>query len=318
MMRAKRACGALIVGVVAACSNPPTVERDGCAGACEAGRDGATADADDSGAMVGEGGADVVDAAQSDAGAGDAAREDAGLDVSADASEDAGVDVSIDGGMDAGIDAIAEASVDATADATADVLREAAADAAVDVAREAAVDASTGPITGGPCLSGARGATALRFGFEGREGGTPTTRLEVNGLPDRTRWRVTPNDRIIGYRPVFTDTFLGAGGLQFDGTKFIDVELSTAGLSAITSVTLSVFGRSFNTTASGSFRWQTFTAMGAAPTNLVANSAPYRWYGADARASFVVGDSGVLLRIYPGPSSGSLVVNRVELCMEAR
>jgi hypothetical protein len=29
------------------------------------------------------------------------------------------------------------------------------------------------------------------------------------------------------------------------------------------------------------------------------------------------GDAGVLLRIKAGPSSGSLVVNRIELCMQA-
>jgi hypothetical protein len=29
------------------------------------------------------------------------------------------------------------------------------------------------------------------------------------------------------------------------------------------------------------------------------------------------GDDGVLLRIKAGPSSGALVVNRIELCMEA-
>ena len=31
----------------------------------------------------------------------------------------------------------------------------------------------------------------------------------------------------------------------------------------------------------------------------------------------VPGDTGVLIRIKAGPSSGSLVVNRIELCLEA-
>ena len=140
---------------------------------------------------------------------------------------------------------------------------------------------------------------------------------EANTLPDTSLWRVTAASASIGYRPVFTDTFLGAGGLELSGTVFIDVELSTAMLSSIRGVTISVFGRSFNTTASGSFRWQTFDGIGAAPTNLVANSAPYEWYGADATAAFTPGDSGVRLRLRAGPSSNSLVVNRVEVCFDA-
>lgn len=143
-------------------------------------------------------------------------------------------------------------------------------------------------------------------------------RYEANDLPDRARWRVTPNSRSVGYRPVFTDVFLGEGGLELSGTGFVDVELSTAGLGSIDRVTIAVYGRSFNTGASGSFRWQTFAGTGAAPANLVANSAPYEWYGADATEAFAPGDDGVLLRIYPGPSSGALIVNRLEVCFDAR
>jgi hypothetical protein len=98
---------------------------------------------------------------------------------------------------------------------------------------------------------------------------------------------------------------------------FIDVELSTMGMSTIRNVTIAIRGRSYNTTTSGSFNWMTFSGSGAAPRNLVSNSAPYEWYGADATRAFVTGDSGVLLRIEAGPSSNSLVVASVEICFDA-
>jgi len=198
-----------------------------------------------------------------------------------------------------------------------DVLRDApddVPDAAADV-REAGVDA---PITGG-CVSGAVGSHVVRFRWTGSTSGSrASVSYEANPLPDRSRWRVSANSRSIGYTPVFGDPFLGEGGLELSGTVFIDVELSTAGLGALSNVTLAVYGRSYNTTASGSFAWRTFSGMGATPSGFVANSAPYRWYRADAAASFVPGDRGVLLRITPGPPSGSLVVSRVELCFDAR
>jgi hypothetical protein len=141
---------------------------------------------------------------------------------------------------------------------------------------------------------------------------------EANTLPDSSRWRVTAGSASFGYTPVFADPFLGPGGLDLEGTVFIDVELSTAGLSAISKVTIAVFGRSFNTTASGSFSWQTISGTGATPTNFVSNVAPYSWYPGDATAVFRPADSGLLLRLRAGPSSNALVVNRVEICFDAR
>ena len=116
---------------------------------------------------------------------------------------------------------------------------------------------------------------------------------------------------------MFSDTYLGEGGLELGGTAFIDVELSTAGLSSIRNVTIAIYGRSFITTSSGSFQWQTFDGVGASPYGSVANSAPYEWYPADATTEFSPGDSGVLLRLRAGPPSGSLIVNRVEVCFDA-
>lgn len=248
--------------------------------------------------------ADGVDAAPD-------AAPDAAMDVAPDAAPDVAPDLP-DAARDASLD-VAPDRPDALADASPDA-RDAAADASPDV-REAGVDV---PPTGG-CVSGAVGTHVARFRWTGTTSGSrASVSYEANTLPDRSRWRVTAASRSIGYTPVFGDPFLGEGGLELSGTVFIDVELSTAGLGAISNVTLAVYGRSYNTTASGSFAWRTFSGSGATPSGFVSNVAPYRWYRADATASFVPGDSGVLLRITPGPPSGALVVSRVEVCFDAR
>jgi hypothetical protein len=174
----------------------------------------------------------------------------------------------------------------------------------------------TGPITGGPCSSGAAGATAFRIKWI-NGGGKATVSYEVDGLPDKSRWKAGAYGYSIGFSPSFVDPFLGEGGLQLDSSDFVDVELSTVGLSSIRSATLAIYGRSYNTTTSGSFNWMTFTDSGSTPTDFVSNVAPYRWYAYDATSAFRTGDGGTLLRIKAGPSSGALVVNRIELCMDA-
>ena len=172
-------------------------------------------------------------------------------------------------------------------------------------------------ITGGPCLSGAKGATAFRIRWTDG-GGKATVNYEVNGLPDKTRWKASAYGYNFGFTPMFVDPFLGSGGLQLDGSDFVDIELSTVGLASITSATLSIFGRSYNVNTNGSFNWMTFSGSGATPINFVSNAAPYKWYAGDATASFAPADGGVLLRIKAGGNSGSLVVNRIELCMVAQ
>lgn len=176
-----------------------------------------------------------------------------------------------------------------------------------------------GPITGGPCMSGAAGQTAYRVRWAGGSGASSTAYpvYEVNGLPDDSRDHVGAYGYQIGYTPRYEDVFLAQGGLVMNSSNFVDIELSTVGLASIQSITLSIYGRSFNTTTSGSFNWQTFEDVGAAPTNLVSNSAPYEWYSADATGMMSAGNDGVLLRIKAGPSSGVLVVNRIEICMQA-
>jgi hypothetical protein len=182
---------------------------------------------------------------------------------------------------------------------------------------DAAPDATPpGIISGGPCLSGANGATAYRVKWIAA-GSQAQVVYEVNGLPDTTRDHTGAFGLQIGYVPQFVDPFLGDGGLQLDGGNFVDIELSTAGIAQIGVATLAIFGRSFNTTTSGSFTWQTFDGTGSAPMNSVSNVAPYAWYSAEMTTELSPGDAGVLLRIKAGPASGSLVVHRIELCMQA-
>ena len=155
-----------------------------------------------------------------------------------------------------------------------------------------------------------------RGGWAG-SGGTAYVVYEVDGLPDHSRDHAAAYGYQPGFTASFVDTALAQGGLLLDGSDFVDLELTTVGISSITTATLAVYGRSYNTTASGSFTWQTFDGLGAAPTNLVSNVAPYAWYAADMTTEISPGDGNVLIRIKAGPSSGTLAVNRIELCMQA-
>ncbi len=179
------------------------------------------------------------------------------------------------------------------------------------------LDAPTGVITGGPCISGAQGQTGYRVSWA-NGGGTAYPVYEVDGLPDHSRDHTAAYGYQIGFTPSFVDPYLGDGGVALDGSDFIDIEISTVGVSAITKATLSLYGRSYDTTTSGSFNWQTFVGTGSTATDFVSNVAPYQWYSADMTTEISPGDNGVLLRIKAGPSSDSLVVNRIELCLVAQ
>ncbi len=172
--------------------------------------------------------------------------------------------------------------------------------------------------TTGDCVSGAVGTHAVRFRWRGSYAGSSAyVDYEINQLPDTSRWHVSAASRSFGYTPIFDDTFLGEGGLDLEGTAFIDVELSTIALSSIRNVTIAVYGRSFATTTSGSYSWMTFDGSGATPHGSIANSTPYEWYAADATDSFTPGNGGVLLRIEAGPPSDALIVSRVEIRFDA-
>ncbi|CAN5837473.1 hypothetical protein BH11MYX3_BH11MYX3_13080 [soil metagenome] len=257
-------------------------------------------------------------------------RHDVGSDARSD--HDAAIDTNVITGDGATADAMPDATVDAMPDAMVDAMPDAMVDAMPDAMVDAMVmidatvtadamvvaDAPSGPLTGGPCLSGHAGVTAYRIRWAGNgSGSTAYPVYEKNGLPDHSRDHTGAFGYQIGYTPRWDDPFLGDGGLVLDGSDFVDIELTTAGLASISNATLSIRGRSFNTTASGSFNWQTFEGTGSTPTNFVSNSAPYQWYSADMTSEISAGNSGVLIRIKAGGSSGALIVNRIELCMTA-
>ena len=100
------------------------------------------------------------------------------------------------------------------------------------------------------------------------------------------------------------------------GTVFFDVELSTQGLGDVQLASIAIFGRSYNTTTSGSYRWMSFSGSGAYPHGGVSNSAPYQWYIADATTALPSGDNGILLWIENNGPSGAIVVSRIELCFD--
>lgn len=178
--------------------------------------------------------------------------------------------------------------------------------------------APVGPITGGPCLSGHAGQTAYRVRWAGTgAGSTAYPVYEVNGLPDHSRDHAGAYGYQIGFTPRWDDPFLGPGGLVLDSSSFVHLELTTAGLASISNWTISIYGRSFNTTASGGFSWQTAEGYNQTPSTFVANSAPYQWYSADMTTEISPGDGGVLIRIKAQGGSGSLIVNRIELCVTA-
>jgi hypothetical protein len=161
----------------------------------------------------------------------------------------------------------------------------------------------------------------IRFRFEAGAGTTAAVVYEANTLPTTTRWRVVsnaPNDP--AYVPVFTDGDVGEGGLDLREGSRIEVELSFLGLRTGSTLpaTIAVYGRSLHATASGSIAWLTWNGGDkTAPPDIIANTVPYRWYLVDAPQSFFGGENGALLRILPGPTSNRLVVNRVEVCLQA-
>jgi hypothetical protein len=175
---------------------------------------------------------------------------------------------------------------------------------------------TTGIVTGGPCSSGAVGGTAIRVHYT-NAGGTAQVNYDAFGLPDNSREKVSMYGYAIGFTSTFDDYFLGPGGVVLDDTDFIDIELSTVGISTINSATLSILGRSFATTTDGSFSWQSFVDTGATATDFVSNVAPYSWYSADLGGAIDAGNNGVLLRVKAGPSSDSLIVNTLEICINA-
>ena len=219
-----------------------------------------------------------------------------------------------EGAVDSAATTIDSAALTDTGAASGDSTTTADTSATKDTGPAVGDTSGGGPITGGPCISGSAGATAFRVRWV-NSGGKATVSYEVTGLPDKSGFKVGSYDMSFTYTPMYVDIPLsGEGGLQLDSGTFIDIDLSTVGLSSIKTAKLSLYGRSYATSSSGSFTWLTGSGSGSSST--ISNAPPYHWDGTDVTIGLPVGKLHKL-RIKPGPPSGSLVVNRIELCVQA-
>jgi hypothetical protein len=292
------AAGAFVLaGVVSACGDPSGAGCPTCAADASLDvRDGSIGDS----ASAHDAAADTI--APSDALA-DAAWD--AQDRDALAADGSSVDApSGDAGLDAG------ASDAGSPEA-------AASDAGTDSGSGADAANEAGIITGGPCLSGAPGATAFRVRWIDA-GGQAQVVYEAYGLPDTTNESAGAYGYQIGFVPQFVDMFLAQGGLALDSSDFVDLGMSTVGLVSITSATISVYGRSYDVTTNGSFNWMSFTGSSSTATDAVSNVPPYQWYSGDLLSAIDTGDNHVLIRTKAGPSSNALVVNAIEICLAAQ
>jgi hypothetical protein len=114
------------------------------------------------------------------------------------------------------------------------------------------------------------------------------------------------------------DAFNG-GGLEIASGNWILIRYSVAGLTTITSATFSIYGRSYDVSASGSFdAWSPLYGDAPSPQDSVSNAWPYAWTSIDYTGHVQVGDNPGLtgIRLYAGPSSSDLAIHAVELCIE--
>lgn len=247
--------------------------------------------------------------------------EDASPDATSHADADANADADAVTDAETHSDSATDSGSDSASasDAFADAAPDSGPDSAPESGPSDASDGSSsvGPITGGPCSSGAAGATAIRIEFIDANG-TADVQWLVEGDPDRSNDSAGTYGYVIGFTPSYVDQFLAQGGVALDDSDFIDIGMSTVGLTSITSATLSLYGRSYDVSTNGSFNWQTFDGTGQTATDFVSNVPPYQWYSADLTADIGPGENDVLVRIEAGPSSNSLVVNEVEICLVAQ
>ncbi len=237
---------------------------------------------------------------------------DAGTDAESHTDADADAEAHSDTGTDSGADAVADAVADSATDAGPDAVADAASDSAsaADAVTDSGPDtgahdasdggSTVGPITGGPCSSGAAGATAIRIKFIDAAGTAEVQGLVV-GDPDRSHDSAGTYGYTIPFTPSYVDQFLAQGGVGLDDSDFIDIGMSTVGLTSITSATLSVYGRSYDVSTNGSFNWQTFDGTGQTATDFVSNVPPYQWYSADMTTEINPGENNVLCTHQSGP-----------------
>lgn len=165
-------------------------------------------------------------------------------------------------------------------------------------------------ISGPPCVNGP-GFAAFRFHYDSSGSQSPV--LDAFGLPDSSNWEAVPV-----YSTSIVDPGNG-GGLEIGQGNWILIRYSLAGLHQIHGARFSVFGRSYDTTASGSFdAWSPIYGDAPSPPDSVSNAWPYAWTTIDYSGHLAVGDDPGLtgIRLYSGPSSNTLVIHAVELCID--
>jgi hypothetical protein len=160
-----------------------------------------------------------------------------------------------------------------------------------------------------PCLNGP-GFAAFRFHY-GANGTSPI--LDAFGLPYGSNFEATP---------VFSTSIVdpgNGGGVEIGSGNWILIRYSVVGLSQIRSATFSIYGRSYDVSASGSFdAWSPLYGDDATPVDAVSNAWPYAWTSVDYTGHVQVGDDPGLtgIRLYSGPGSDDLVIHSVELCID--
>jgi hypothetical protein len=160
-----------------------------------------------------------------------------------------------------------------------------------------------------PCLNGV-GWAAFRFKYEG----STDAIVDAFGLPDDSNWEA---DAVY---PTSFETDPGGGGIEIADDNYILIRFSLVGLSVIRSATLSMYGRSFSVDTDGSFdAWSPLYGDIASSTDSVSNAWPYAWTAVDYTANVHVGDpkDSTGIEFKPGPDSDDLLINTVELCMDA-
>lgn len=165
------------------------------------------------------------------------------------------------------------------------------------------------PLLGPPCTHGP-GWIAWKFHYNG----STSAITDVYSLPDKSNWEAVP---AYPNSASWADSIHG-GGINIGSGNWILIRYSVVGLTQIKKATLSMYGRSYNTTTSGSFNaWSPLYGDNPSPTNSISNAWPYAWTTIDF-AGVKVGDSPGLtgIRFYSGPNSSNLIINTVELCID--
>lgn len=160
-----------------------------------------------------------------------------------------------------------------------------------------------------PCRRGV-GWTAFSFHYKN----STTVVVDTLGLPDRSNFQAST-----GVLATYEDAARG-GGINLVGSDYVLIRFSLNGLTRISSATLTMFGRSYSSTTKGSFRAKSpLHGTIATPANAVDSAWPYDWTSVDYTANVRVGDAkaDTAIQLYAGPSSNNLIINTVELCLDA-